>query len=114
MWSLVKEPLDSPTFYDKDGLEFAYRFFTTSILTNRLSGISQINSNITTFNSATLPEEEAIQIADNLADWFVGKDIINNIFGPNLHVEVSKRFYANNLFVYFSYVCDYHFRCCLS
>ena len=94
MWSAVKDPIDAvlPTF-DRDGLDLAFKYFTSTTLTMRLAGIAQINSHITAFNelcnSETVAEIE--QVGHALAMWLTENNIISHIFGPNLHVEVIKQ-----------------------
>lgn len=91
MWSAVKDPMDTPVTFDKDGLDLAFKYFTSSTLTMRLAGIAQINSHITTFNDVCNSENmlEVEGIGQNLANWLTDNKIISHIFGPNLHVEVS-------------------------
>ncbi|XP_063231242.1 ubiquitin carboxyl-terminal hydrolase 34 isoform X2 [Bacillus rossius redtenbacheri] len=93
MWSAVKDPLDSPLTFDRDGLDLAFKYFTSSTLTMRLSGIAQINSHINMFNELCNNESiiEVENVGQNLANWLVEKQIISHIFGPNLHVEVIKQ-----------------------
>lgn len=43
MWAAVKEPLDTHFTFDREGLALAYKYFTCSTLTIRLTGITQIN-----------------------------------------------------------------------
>ncbi|KAJ8674345.1 hypothetical protein QAD02_005607 [Eretmocerus hayati] len=94
MWSAVKDPIDAvlPTF-DRDGLDLAFKYFTSTTLTMRLAGIAQINSHITAFNelcnSETVAEIE--QVGHALATWLTENNIVAHIFGPNLHVEVIKQ-----------------------
>lgn len=94
MWSAVKDPIDAvlPSF-DRDGLDLAFKYFTSTTLTMRLAGIAQINSHITAFNelcnSETVSEIETVGRA--LATWLTENNIIAHIFGPNLHVEVIKQ-----------------------
>ncbi|XP_046627893.1 ubiquitin carboxyl-terminal hydrolase 34 [Neodiprion virginianus] len=94
MWSAVKDPIDAvlPTF-DRDGLDLAFKYFTSTTLTMRLAGVAQINAHITTFNelcnSETVAEVE--QVGHALAAWLTENNIIAHIFGPNLHVEVIKQ-----------------------
>ncbi|XP_012254828.2 ubiquitin carboxyl-terminal hydrolase 34 [Athalia rosae] len=94
MWSAVKDPIDAvlPTF-DKDGLDLAFKYFTSTTLTMRLAGVAQINAHITAFNelcnSETVAEVE--QVGHALAAWLTENNIIAHIFGPNLHVEVIKQ-----------------------
>ncbi|XP_034942559.1 ubiquitin carboxyl-terminal hydrolase puf [Chelonus insularis] len=94
MWNAVKDPIDAvmPTF-DRDGLDLAFKYFTSTTLTMRLAGIAQINVHITAFNelcnSETVAEVE--QVGHALAAWLTENNIISHIFGPNLHVEVIKQ-----------------------
>ncbi|KAG7202552.1 hypothetical protein KM043_009748 [Ampulex compressa] len=94
MWSAVKDPIDAvlPSF-DRDGLDLAFKYFTSTTLTMRLAGIAQINAHITAFNelcnSETIAEVE--QVGHALAAWLTENNIIAHIFGPNLHVEVIKQ-----------------------
>ncbi|KAK1132977.1 hypothetical protein K0M31_014343 [Melipona bicolor] len=94
MWSAVKDPIDAvlPSF-DRDGLDLAFKYFTSTTLTMRLAGIAQINAHITAFNelcnSETVAEVE--QVGHALAAWLTENNIIAHIFGPNLHVEVIKQ-----------------------
>jgi ubiquitin carboxyl-terminal hydrolase 34 len=86
----VKEPFDSPPTFDKDGLELAFKYSTSSTLTMRLAGIAQINSYISIFNEICNNESmvEVETLGQSLADWLIQVQIISHIFGPNLHVEV--------------------------
>lgn len=99
MWSSNKDGHTSNL--DKDGLELAFKYFTSPTLTMRLAGISQINSHIGSLNelvhvtAATLSTSSQSndmvtieQIGHNLATWLVHRKIISHVFGPNLHVEV--------------------------
>lgn len=94
MWSAVKDPIDAvlPSF-DRDGLDLAFKYFTSTTLTMRLAGVAQINAHITASNelcnSETLAEVE--QVGHALAAWLTENNIIAHIFGPNLHVEVIKQ-----------------------
>ncbi len=91
MWSAVKDPMDTPVTFDKDGLDLAFKYFTSSTLTMRLAGIAQINSHISSFNEVCNSDNmlEVEGIGQNLATWLTDNKIISQIFGPNLHVEVS-------------------------
>lgn len=94
MWSAVKDPIDSvlPSF-DRDGLDLAFKYFTSTTLTMRLAGVAQINAHITASNelcnSETVAEVE--QVGHALAAWLTENNIVAHIFGPNLHVEVIKQ-----------------------
>lgn len=90
MWSSVKDPIDTPLTFDKDGLDLAFKYFTSSTLTMRLAGIAQINSHITSFNDICNSENmlEAEGVGQSLTTWLTDNNIISHIFGPNLHVEV--------------------------
>uniref|UniRef100_A0AAR5QD97 ubiquitinyl hydrolase 1 n=1 Tax=Dendroctonus ponderosae TaxID=77166 RepID=A0AAR5QD97_DENPD len=93
MWNAIKDPLDSPIAFDVDGLDLAFKYFTSSTLTMRLAGISQINNQIGVLAEIcvgeTLPEAEAVP--RHMGDWLINNNIISHIFGPNLHVEVIKQ-----------------------
>ncbi|KAG8236172.1 hypothetical protein J437_LFUL013438, partial [Ladona fulva] len=93
MWSAVKDPLESPLTFDKDGLDLAFKYFTSPTLTMRLAGIAQINSNINLFNEMCNNDSiiEVENVGQNLANWLIENQIISHIFGPNLHVEVIKQ-----------------------
>lgn len=90
MWNAIKDPLDSPVAFDVDGLDLAFKYFTSSTLTMRLAGITQINNQIGVLAEIcvgeSLPEAEAAPRL--MADWLINNNIISHIFGPNLHVEV--------------------------
>ncbi|XP_032664565.1 ubiquitin carboxyl-terminal hydrolase puf isoform X2 [Odontomachus brunneus] len=94
MWTAVKDPIDAvlPSF-DRDGLDLAFKYFTSTTLTMRLAGVGQINAHITASNelcnSETVAEVE--QVGHALAAWLTENNIIAHIFGPNLHVEVIKQ-----------------------
>jgi len=91
MWSAVRDPLDSPISFDADGLDLAFRYFTSPTLTMRLAGVAHINSHITVLNEVC-GNENLIDIDSagrRLAQWLGDRNIIYHIFGPNLHVEVS-------------------------
>ena len=91
MWNVIKDPLDAPMAFDIDGLDLAFKYFTSSTLTMRLAGITQINNQIGVLaelcGGEALPEAESAQ--RHMADWLISNNIICHIFGPNLHVEVS-------------------------
>ncbi|XP_071450552.1 ubiquitin carboxyl-terminal hydrolase 34 [Hetaerina americana] len=93
MWSAVKDPLESPLTFDRDGLDLAFKYFTSPTLTMRLTGIAQINSNINLFNEMCNNDSiiEVENVGQNLANWLIENQIISHIFGPNLHVEVIKQ-----------------------
>ena len=50
LWSSVKDNFDSPLTLDRDGLELAFKYFSSTTLTMRLTGINQVNTNISLFN----------------------------------------------------------------
>ncbi|XP_017767834.1 PREDICTED: ubiquitin carboxyl-terminal hydrolase 34 [Nicrophorus vespilloides] len=93
MWNAIKDPLDTPMAFDLDGLDLAFKYFTSSTLTMRLAGITQINNQIGVLAELCvgegLPEAEAAP--RHMADWLISNNIISHIFGPNLHVEVIKQ-----------------------
>lgn len=93
MWTAIKDPMDSQITFDTEGLTLAFKYFTSTTLTMRLSGIAQINAHINLFNeictSETIAEVEVV--GQKLADWLTENQIINHLYGPNLHVEVIKQ-----------------------
>lgn len=93
MWSAIKDPLDSQISFDTEGLALAFKYFTSSTLTMRLAGMSQINAHINLFNDICTTETvaEVELIGRKLAEWLTENQIISHLFGPNLHVEVIKQ-----------------------
>ncbi|XP_039283222.1 ubiquitin carboxyl-terminal hydrolase 34 isoform X3 [Nilaparvata lugens] len=93
MWTAVKDPMDSPITFDRDGLNLSFKYFISSTLTMRLAGIAQINHHINIFNDMCNSENiiEVESVGQNLASWLIDNNIISHIFGPNLHVEVIKQ-----------------------
>lgn len=102
MWTAVKDPMDTPLTFDREGLDLAFKYFTSSTLTMRLAGIAQINTHINMYtelmNSSSCRQSTCgnnnnssyNDIGHSLAVWLIENDIVSHIFGPNLHVEVSK------------------------
>ncbi|CAG7822666.1 unnamed protein product [Allacma fusca] len=93
IWGAVKDPVDAHMNFDKDGLDLAFKYFLSSTLTMRLAGVNQINNHINLFNE--LINSEHILNTENLdqelCKWLLENQIIQHIFGPNLHVEVIKQ-----------------------
>lgn len=91
MWGAAKEPLDAPLGFDAEGLALAFKYFNSSTLTMRLAGVAQINSHIAAHNElcAGEPAADAEIAGQQLASWLMDNSIIEHLFGPNLHVEVS-------------------------
>lgn len=93
MWTAIKDPLDTQITFDTDGLALSFKYFTSTTLTMRLAGMTQINAHINLFNdictSETVAEVEIV--GQKLSDWLIENKIINHLFGPNLHVEVIKQ-----------------------
>ena len=109
LWSSVKDNFDSPLSLDRDGLELAFKYFSSTTLTMRLTGINQVNTNISLFNemcnTESVVEVETVrettelrggdylilcslQVGIQLAQWILDSKLVEHIFGPNLHVEV--------------------------
>lgn len=103
MWNAFKEPFETPPTFDREGLDLAFKYFSSSTLTMRLAGITQINSYISVFNDLCNNENvaDAESIGHNLAEWLVGVNIVSHVFGPNLHVEVCN---VNVMFRAWGYV----------
>ncbi|XP_049877741.1 ubiquitin carboxyl-terminal hydrolase puf [Pectinophora gossypiella] len=93
MWGAAKEPLDAPLAFDGDGLALAFKYFNSSTLTMRLAGVAQINAHIAAHNElcAGEPAVDAELAGQQLASWLTNNNIIEHLFGPNLHVEVIKQ-----------------------
>lgn len=93
MWSAIKDPLDSQLTFDTEGLALAFKYFTSSTLTMRLAGMSQINAHINWFNDICTTETvaEVELVGRKLADWLTENQIISHLFGPNLHAEIIKQ-----------------------
>lgn len=91
MWGAAKEPLDVPLTFDGDGLALAFKYFNSSTLTMRLAGVAQINAHIASHNELCNGESATdVEVAgQRLATWLTFNNIIEHLFGPNLHVEVS-------------------------
>nr|XP_023680681.1 ubiquitin carboxyl-terminal hydrolase 34 isoform X2 [Paramormyrops kingsleyae] len=95
MWSTVKEPLDSTLCFDKESLDLAFKYFMSPTLTMRLAGLSQITNQLHTFNDVcnneSLVSDTETSIAKELADWLITNNVVEHIFGPNLHIEIIKQ-----------------------
>uniref|UniRef100_T1K3V7 USP domain-containing protein n=1 Tax=Tetranychus urticae TaxID=32264 RepID=T1K3V7_TETUR len=106
----IKDSFDQPNcLIDKEGLTLALKHFTSSTLTMRLAGITQINNYINLFNDYCQSDggggngngnggnDNGLDFlgkpsdGEELADWILENKIIEHIFGPNLHVEVIKQ-----------------------
>ena len=87
----MKDPVDAHMNFDKDGLDLAFKYFLSSTLTMRLAGVNQINNHINLFNELVNSEHilNTETLDHELCKWLLGNQIIQHIFGPNLHVEVS-------------------------
>ena len=92
LWCSVKDNMESPIIFDKDGLELAFKYFCSTTLTMRLAGIVQIISHITLFNEMVNTESvvEVENVGLQLAGWILQYRIVEHLFGPNLHIEVIK------------------------
>ena len=93
LWTSVKENVDSPVFFDRDGLELALKYFCSSTLAMRIAGINQINMHISNFNEMCNTESvvEVENVGLQLANWILHNKVVEVIFGPNMHVEVIKQ-----------------------
>uniref|UniRef100_A0A4W3GN70 Ubiquitin carboxyl-terminal hydrolase 34 n=1 Tax=Callorhinchus milii TaxID=7868 RepID=A0A4W3GN70_CALMI len=95
MWSTVKEPLDTALCFDKESLDLAFKYFMSPTLTMRLAGLSQITNQLHTFNDVcnneSLVSDTETSIAKELADWLILNNVVEHIFGPNLHIEIIKQ-----------------------
>ncbi|XP_061685121.1 ubiquitin carboxyl-terminal hydrolase 34 isoform X2 [Syngnathoides biaculeatus] len=95
MWSTVKEPLDSALCFDRESLDLAFKYFMSPTLTMRLAGLSQITNQLHTFNDVcnneSLVSDTETSIAKDLADWLIHNNVVEHLFGPNLHIEIIKQ-----------------------
>ncbi|XP_036605909.1 ubiquitin carboxyl-terminal hydrolase 34-like [Trichosurus vulpecula] len=95
MWSTVKEPLDTALCFDKESLDLAFKYFMSPTLTMRLAGLSQITNQLHTFNDVcnneSLVSDTETSIVKELADWLISNNVVEHIFGPNLHIEIVKQ-----------------------
>ncbi|MGH0137144.1 UNVERIFIED_CONTAM: hypothetical protein FKN15_017490 [Acipenser sinensis] len=93
MWSTVKEPLDTALCFDKESLDLAFKYFMSPTLTMRLAGLSQVTNQLHTFNDVcnneSLVSDTETSIAKELADWLINNNVVEHIFGPNLHIELK-------------------------
>lgn len=93
VWSAVRDPLDSSVNFDIEGLALAFKYFNSTTLTMRLAGMAQINAHINLFNEICTTETvgEVELVGQKLGDWLTENQIVEHLFGPNLHVEVIKQ-----------------------
>ncbi|CAD6995071.1 unnamed protein product [Ceratitis capitata] len=93
VWSAVRDPLDASVSFDVEGLALAFKYFTSTTLTMRLAGMAQINAHINLFNEICTTETvgEVEIVGQKIANWLTENQIIQHLFGPNLHVEVIKQ-----------------------
>ncbi|MGH0141434.1 UNVERIFIED_CONTAM: hypothetical protein FKN15_009228 [Acipenser sinensis] len=90
MWSTVKEPLDTALCFDKESLDLAFKYFMSPTLTMRLAGLSQITKSVHTIHLYLLQTVLHYRsIAKELADWLINNNVVEHIFGPNLHIELK-------------------------
>ena len=90
IWTSVKDPVDAHLSFDKDGLEMAFKYFLSSTLTMRLAGITQISNHINLLNELLNSEHivDSEHLDQQLNNWLMENQILQHMFGPNLHVEV--------------------------
>ena len=91
MW---RDSINSLIAVDVDGLNLALKYFNSSTLTMRLYGITQINNQISLLAEICTGGDhikESDESPAKMADWLIDNNIILQIFGPNLHVEVIKQ-----------------------
>ncbi|KAL9953977.1 hypothetical protein ACROYT_G041462 [Oculina patagonica] len=95
MWSAVKGPVESGPICDKDSLDLAFKYFTSSTLTVRLAGLSQIANQVHMFMDLfqTDPAAEIDRqcLCTELSQWLIENKLVEHLFGPNLHVELLKQ-----------------------
>ena len=90
---------ESSTFVfkiDRDGLSLAYKYLTSSTLTIRLCGVAQMNLQINAWSEFNALNASSLRNFNKLgknemAEWFIENNIVEYLYGQNLHVEVVKR-----------------------
>ncbi|KAK3803789.1 hypothetical protein RRG08_026024 [Elysia crispata] len=93
MWQAIKEPMDSQMTFDQEVMTLVYKCFTSTTLTIRLGSIVQISSLINTYNE-NISNEAVTNIesfGEEMAKWLLDNKIVEQIFGPNLHIEIIKQ-----------------------
>jgi ubiquitin carboxyl-terminal hydrolase 34 len=70
----------------------AFKYFLSSTLTMRLAGVTQISNHINLLNELINSEHinESENLDQQLNNWLMENQILQHMFGPNLHVEVSR------------------------
>ncbi|EDV93130.1 ubiquitin carboxyl-terminal hydrolase puf [Drosophila grimshawi] len=93
VWSSMRDPLDVAVNFDTEGLALAFKYFTSTTLTMRLAGMAQINAHINLFNEICTTEtvNEVELFGQRIANWLTENQIVQHLFGPNLHVEIVKQ-----------------------
>lgn len=96
----MKDPIDAHLVFDRDGLDLAFRYFLSSTLTMRLSGVTQITNHINLLNELLNSDHilDCDTLDQQLNSWLIENQIVEHMFGPNLHVEVIKQ--SNTLLTY--------------
>ncbi|CAB3983712.1 Ubiquitin carboxyl-terminal hydrolase 34 [Paramuricea clavata] len=95
MWTTVKSPPQYSLIFDRDSMDLAFRYFTSSTLTVRLTGLNQITNQVHAFfeifHNDTQVSVDVDELCGKLASWLVEINIVDHLFGPNLHVELLKQ-----------------------
>ncbi|XP_012941309.1 ubiquitin carboxyl-terminal hydrolase 34 [Aplysia californica] len=93
MWQAIKEPMDSQMTFDREVMALVYKCFTSTTLTIRLGSICQISTLINTYNDNISNElmSDIESFGDEMAKWLLDNKIVEQIFGPNLHIEIIKQ-----------------------
>ncbi|EDO36754.1 predicted protein, partial [Nematostella vectensis] len=94
MWSAVKGPVESGPIFDRDSMDLAFKYFTSSTLTIRLAGLNQIAVK----SHLSIPDCRCFNpfllfssMCAELSQWLLDNNIVEHLFGPNLHVELLKQ-----------------------
>lgn len=90
-----KEPLDTTLCFDKESRDLAFKYFMSLTLAMRLAGLTEIMNQLHTFNDVSYNEsivsDTETSAANELTDWLISNNVVEHIFGPNLHIEILKR-----------------------
>jgi hypothetical protein len=96
MWNTVRGdyPLDQPHF-DRETFSLALKYLTSSTLTVRIFGMTQINAEINQINKTCASGNESHmevveRTCEDLTHWMLESQLVEKLFGPSLHVELVK------------------------
>jgi len=107
MEALLSYYYDAPMPQDwslEFGLAVAYKYFTSSSLEKRLWGLNDISSYIS--ESVKKHQTESPNMARNMIQWIKQHNIIEHLYGSNLHQQLLKRSSEIARFLSYSHALD--------